>query len=87
MQLYWWCYRFSLSIVIKHSSDEKKTKKYDISLTKIIIKNYKSFGYMILLCFYGAVIAYFQITILPNIIKQTLNNWMSMLQYLQLLAL
>lgn len=29
---------------------------------------------MILLCFSGAVIAYFQITILPNIIKQTLKQ-------------
>lgn len=59
-----------LSFFIKHSGDEKKTKKSDISLTKII----KALVYMILLCFSGAVVAYFQITILPNIIKQTLKQ-------------
>ncbi|MDE4978067.1 MFS transporter, partial [Francisella tularensis subsp. holarctica] len=42
--------------------------------TKIIIKNYKSLGYMILLGFPGADGAYFQIMILPNIIKQILKQ-------------
>ncbi|APC90791.1 MULTISPECIES: MFS transporter [Francisella] len=63
-----------LSFFIKHSGDEKKPQKSDISLTKIIFKNYKSLVYMILLCFPGAVVAYFQITILPNIIKQILKQ-------------
>lgn len=63
-----------LSFFIKHSGDEEKPQKSDISLVKVIIKNYKSLVYMILLCFPGAVVAYFQITILPNIIKKILHQ-------------
>ena len=44
-----WRILFGIAIIlvvlwffIKHSGDEKKTQKSDISLTKIIIKNYKS---------------------------------------------
>ena len=60
-----------LSFFIKHSGNEKKTQKSDIS--KNIIKNYKSLS-LYDLCFSGAVVAYFQITILPNIIKQILKQ-------------
>ncbi|MDE4963581.1 MFS transporter, partial [Francisella tularensis subsp. holarctica] len=38
-----------LSFFIKHIGEQKKSQKSDISLTKIIIKNYKSLVYMILL--------------------------------------
>ncbi|QEO59833.1 MFS transporter [Francisella marina] len=63
-----------LSFFIKHSGDEKEPEKSNVSLTKVILKNYKSLIYMILLCFPGAVVAYFQITILPNIIKKILGH-------------
>ncbi|MDE4969601.1 MFS transporter, partial [Francisella tularensis subsp. holarctica] len=66
--------RVVLSCFIKHSGEQKKSQKSDISLTKIINKNYKSLVYMILLCFPGAVVAYFQLMILPKIIKHILKQ-------------
>lgn len=63
-----------LSFFIKHSGDQKKPEKTDVSLTKMVLQNYRSLVYMILLCFPGAVVAYFQITILPNIIKKILGQ-------------
>ncbi|AXA32923.1 MFS transporter [Francisella adeliensis] len=64
-----------LSFFIKHGKDEEeKPVTSDIKLRSMVLKNYKSIVYMLLLCFPGAVVAYFQITILPNIIKQVLGH-------------
>lgn len=65
-----------MSFFIKHSgdSDTKKTEKQQIKLVHLVIKYWKSIVFMMLLCFPGAVVAYFQITILPNIITQILGH-------------
>lgn len=65
-----------MSFFIKHSgdSDAKKTEKQQVKLAHLAIKYWKSIIFMMLLCFPGAVVAYFQITILPNIITQILGH-------------
>lgn len=64
-----------LSFFIKHGKDEEeKPAASDVKLGAMVLQNYRSILYMLLLCFPGAVVAYFQITILPNIIKQVLGH-------------
>lgn len=64
-----------LAYFIKHSDHEnKQSSNQNIKFAKLIIENYKSILFMFLLCFPGAVVAYFQITILPNIITQILKH-------------
>ncbi|AJC49516.1 major facilitator transporter [Allofrancisella guangzhouensis] len=65
-----------LSFFIKHSGskEEKSTSKPQVKLKSLFLEYHKSILYMILLCFPGAVVAYFQITILPNIIKEILGQ-------------
>lgn len=64
-----------LSFFIKHGkNEEEKPAASGVKLSSMVLKNYKSIVYMLLLCFPGAVVAYFQITILPNIIKQVLGH-------------
>jgi MHS family proline/betaine transporter-like MFS transporter len=64
-----------LSYFIKHSDGDKEdtSNKRNVKLSTIF--EYKSsIMFLILLCFPGAVVSYFQITILPNIITQILHN-------------
>ncbi|QIV95237.1 MFS transporter [Allofrancisella frigidaquae] len=65
-----------LSFFIKHSGakEEKSAPKTQVKLTLLFLEYKASILYMILLCFPGAVVAYFQITILPNIIKEVLGQ-------------
>ena len=64
-----------LSFFIKHtgSGEKKDTTKKNVKLSALLAYK-KSIAFMVLLCLPGAVVAYFQITILPNIITQILHN-------------
>ena len=62
-----------LSFFIKHSGESEEKPKLDTKLTSLVFNNLRSIFFVILLCFPGAIVAYFQITILPNIIKQVLG--------------
>ncbi|MED7787930.1 MFS transporter [Francisella sp. 19X1-34] len=65
-----------MSFFIKHTGDSKSevSSSQQVKLWHLIVKYWKSIVFMMLLCFPGAVVAYFQITILPNIIKQILGH-------------
>ncbi|QLE79381.1 MFS transporter [Francisella sp. Scap27] len=64
-----------ISFFIKHSKDEEeKPVASNIKLSSTILKNYKSIIFIFVLSFPGSVVAYFQITMLPNIVKQVLGK-------------
>jgi MHS family proline/betaine transporter-like MFS transporter len=65
-----------LSFFIKHSGDDNNKSKDSKDPVKLstLFKYKKSMLYMILLCLPGAVIAYFPISILPNIITEVLGD-------------
>ncbi|MFC4892783.1 MFS transporter [Pseudofrancisella aestuarii] len=64
-----------LSFFIKHSGEEEEKKpSSNIKLASLIMQNKANILFVVLLCFPGAVVAYFQITILPNIIKKILHQ-------------
>lgn len=63
-----------LSFFIKHSGDDEKKPSSNIKLGTLFMENKSSIFFVALLCFPGAVVAYFHITILPNIVTKILGQ-------------
>ncbi len=80
-----WRILFAIAIVLvimsffikrMNKDDDKKPKqsKNNISLKRLVIENRAAMFYMLLLCFPGAIVAYFLVTILPNILSEVLHD-------------
>ncbi|MFT4694559.1 MAG: MHS family proline/betaine transporter-like MFS transporter [Francisella sp.] len=67
-----------MSFFIKkmNKDDDKKPQQAqnNISLRSLVIENKSAMFYMLLLCFPGAIVAYFLVTILPNILSEVLHD-------------
>lgn len=79
-----------LSFFIKHIGDEntdKEQPKRAIKLPTMIAQNFRSIIFVMLLCFPGAVVAYFLLSILPNVIKQVLLDKTTNIELLTTISL
>ena len=67
-----------MSFFIKkmNKNEDKKPQQLqvNVSLKRLVIENRAAMLYMLLLCFPGAIVAYFLVTILPNILSEVLHD-------------
>lgn len=59
-----------------NKNEDKKPQQLqvNVSLKRLVIENRAAMLYMLLLCFSGAIVAYFLVTILPNILSEVLHD-------------
>jgi MHS family proline/betaine transporter-like MFS transporter len=78
-----------LSFFIKHMGDEKSDDKPKVKtrLPTMIAQNFTNIIFVMLLCFPGAVVAYFLLSILPNVIKEVLLDKTTNIELLTTISL